>query len=121
MARFVIQEHNLGAGKVHWDLMLEEGESLRTWRVEVEPGKWGEQAIRCERIFDHRLEFLSYEGPISGGRGEVHIADKGEIAELGKNEKYWKVRLQGDRMGGVLELCQAKGQDWKLKFQGEAR
>ena len=37
MPRFVILEHDHPV--VHWDLMLEAGEALRTWRLAAPPGK----------------------------------------------------------------------------------
>ena len=67
MPRFVVLEHDHPA--LHWDLMLEGDGVLRTWRLDAppEPGK----TVRATSSFDHRLIYLDYEGPISGGRGCV--------------------------------------------------
>lgn len=65
--RFVILRHDHPF--LHWDLLLEHGDTAATWRLLTEPvaGK----PIPCERIADHRLHYLTYEGPVSGGRGAV--------------------------------------------------
>ena len=52
---------------MHWDLMLDTGETLRTWRLEPAlPG-----VIRAEPLGNHRRAYLDYEGPVSGNRGSV--------------------------------------------------
>ncbi len=73
MPRFVILEHDYP--HLHWDLMLEDGDVLRTWRLSAppEPGV----GVDAEPSFDHRLIYLDYEGPISDGRGNVKRHDKG--------------------------------------------
>lgn len=67
MPRFVILEHDHPVR--HWDLMLETGSILRTWRL-AEPPRPG-SVITAEATFDHRLHYLDYEGPVSGDRGTV--------------------------------------------------
>ena len=65
MSRFVILEHDYPVQ--HWDLMLEAGDVLRTWRLIAPPDKT--QAVAAESLGDHRLAYLDYEGPVSGNRG----------------------------------------------------
>jgi hypothetical protein len=80
--RFVIQEHQTSEG-VHWDLMLEQDDVLTTFRLPV--GRASALALSCgdarptraERIFDHPLRFLWYEGPVQNGTGRVRIVDRG--------------------------------------------
>jgi hypothetical protein len=64
--RFVILEHNWNG--IHYDLMLEENGVLKTWRVAemLRPG-----AQLGEELPNHRVEYLHYEGVVSGNRGEV--------------------------------------------------
>jgi len=72
--RFVIQFHDAPDGP-HYDLMLEHEGALATWRLEELPGgAGGAGAMPAEKLPDHRLAYLSYEGPVSGGRGSVRIA-----------------------------------------------
>lgn len=74
MPRFVILEHDYP--ERHWDFMVESGEVLWTWRL-PEPPAVGREPMAAVRIADHRLAYLEYEGPISGGRGSVHRWDEG--------------------------------------------
>ncbi len=49
--------------------MLENGATLRTWRLSRPPDLAGPIEVRA--IADHRLAYLTYEGPVSGNRGTV--------------------------------------------------
>lgn len=76
MPRFVILEHD--HPELHWDLMLETGDVLRTWRLAEPPTAIG-QSIRAIPIADHRTMYLDYEGPVSGNRGTVNRWDAGRF------------------------------------------
>ena len=82
--RFVVQEHETADG-VHWDLMLESasGGSLTTFRLEEPPEQALGRPVRAEKIFDHPLRFLSYEGPVQKGTGRVHIVERGSWRPVG--------------------------------------
>lgn len=54
---------------LHWDFLLEHQLSAATWRLSTVP-ELG-QSVSAERIPDHRLVYLTYEGPVSGDRGSV--------------------------------------------------
>ncbi len=95
--RFVVQSHSDATGG-HYDLMLEDGAALATWRidrlpVDIAPG----QAIDAVELPAHRLAYLSYEGPISSGRGEVKIALAGEYETLRRGQDEWEFELKIDR------------------------
>lgn len=85
MPRYVILRHELPpeSGRAsHWDVMLEDraasGEVvLKTWAVERSPDDRTPQIALL--LPDHRAAYLSYEGPISGGRGEVTRWDEGSF------------------------------------------
>src|ERR1700704_4821039 len=79
MPRFVILEHDHPV--LHWDLMLEAGTALRTWRLARAPSAPGE-VIDALALPDHRLFYLDYEGPVSGGRGVVKRWDAGEYEPM---------------------------------------
>ena len=77
--RYVIQFHS-GFGKTHYDFMLEVGQALATWQLldnplRLLPG----QEMSGRKLTDHRLAYLSYEGPVSGNRGEVEIFASGNF------------------------------------------
>jgi hypothetical protein len=67
LRRFVILEHDHPF--LHWDLLLEEECSARTWRLLRKPCLG--EPIRAEQLPEHRLMYLDYEGPVSGSRGSV--------------------------------------------------
>ncbi|MEZ6131968.1 MAG: DNA polymerase ligase N-terminal domain-containing protein [Planctomycetaceae bacterium] len=66
-SRFVILEHDHPF--LHWDLLLEHGPVLHAWRI-LQPVTC-EQWLTAERLEDHRLLYLDYEGPVSNDRGHV--------------------------------------------------
>lgn len=112
MPRFVILEHDHPV--LHWDLMLEAGEVLRTWRLAglPQPGL----AVEARATFDHRLLYLDYEGPVSGDRGRVVRRDRGTFAWEVQDEGEVVVRLDGVRLGGVLHLDRVAGDTWRARL-----
>lgn len=113
MPRFVILEHDYPT--THWDLMLESDSVLRTWRL-TRPPQSGE-AFDATVVFDHRLFYLDYQGPISGGRGNVVRWEWGTFKELEMNASRLAVHLTGERLAGVLVLERAEGDAWRGEFQ----
>lgn len=116
--RFVVQEHRKDRN-VHWDLMLQEGEHLATWKVPASPTQWGGMPLPCQKIFDHRLKYLTYEGPLSDNRGEVCIVVAGTYQPVQISDDQWQVRLESDSMSGLLGLYKIRDNQWQLTFQGE--
>jgi hypothetical protein len=103
--RFVILRHEMPAGDArgsHWDLMLECGESLRTWALDELPSDAA--ASNCRALADHRLAYLDYEGPISGNRGAVTRYDRGEFEIASETAERICLALRGDRLRGSLTL-----------------
>jgi hypothetical protein len=115
MPRFVILEHD--HPELHWDLMLESGCVLWTWRLASHP--YFGQPIRAVRTFDHRLIYLEYEGPISGGRGAVVCWDRGTFSWDTQTEERIQVRLEGDVLRGVLRLDLMDGEDWQVELMAD--
>ena len=79
----------------HWDLLLEAGKVAWTWRLLDEPGP--DRTVRAERIGDHRLQYLDYEGPVSRDRGQVSRWDAGTYRILNETEEELTVLLFGMR------------------------
>jgi len=98
MPRFSILEHD--HPHRHWDLLLESGAVLRSWRLSAPPGAAAD--LTAEATPDHRLLYLDYEGPVSGGRGHVTRWDAGSFAWLEDGSDRVAVRLCGVRVRGVL-------------------
>ena len=108
MPRFVLLEHD--HPQLHWDLMLEAGDALRTWRL-VEPPRIG-TSVQAEASFPHRVYYLDYEGPISKNRGSVTRRDWGEFAWEMDTKDVAAVRVHGQRMAGLLRLERHQGDTW---------
>lgn len=104
MPRFVILTHDHPFP--HWDFMLEQADSLRTWRLRGQPDVPG--PIPAEPLSDHRLEYLDYEGPISGNRGTVCRWDAGDYVFVDEPSEAPPgrivVRLTGERLRGTAVL-----------------
>jgi hypothetical protein len=102
MPRFVILEHD--HPMLHWDFMLEIGGALRTWRLASAPIKMG-NPIEATPLGDHRLAYLDYEGPVSGGRGQVRRWDRGEFDLLSAVEgESIRIELRGEKVRGVVAI-----------------
>ncbi|OWK43888.1 DNA polymerase ligase N-terminal domain-containing protein [Fimbriiglobus ruber] len=111
MPRFALLEHDWPAR--HWDLLLEDGDVLRAWRLlaEPDPGK----TVPAEANADHRLLYLDYEGPVSGNRGSVTCWDGGTYSGTLDTGDGWEVRLSGSRFRGIARLTHAGG-GWVVVF-----
>ena len=109
-ARFVILHHEAPDGE-HWDLMLERGEILLTWRLEHQPFDESKLPIPARRIFDHRKAFLDYEGPLRGDRGRVRRVDAGSVRFEQFTDSQCVIVLQGGRLNGRFTLI-AEGDAW---------
>ncbi|MFQ5731082.1 MAG: DNA polymerase ligase N-terminal domain-containing protein [Planctomycetaceae bacterium] len=96
MPRFVVLEHDHPF--LHWDFLLEAGKTLRTWRLHARPDAGG--VIAAEPLPDHRPVYLDYEGPVSGGRGEVKRWDAGEFAWTEGTSDQCTVTLTGRKLAG---------------------
>ena len=119
MPRYVILRHDPpphGDFRRHWDLMLEIGEVLKTWALAEEPCV--ARAIAADRLADHRVAYLEYEGPVSGGRGHVTRWDWGTYVLVASNDHEWQVRIQGERFDGttILRCPEPATQRWTVEF-----
>jgi len=98
--RFVILTHDHPV--LHWDLMLDFGEALRTWRLLAEPEVGAD--IPAEALPDHRRAYLDYEGPVSGGRGTVTRWEAGEFELETDENDHFVVRLRCSRLPVIASL-----------------
>jgi len=117
--RFVILLHT-GYADDHYDLMLCCGQLLATWRTETNPAALAVgECIPALRLIDHRTEYLTYEGPVTGGRGHVRRTGEGNYQVIYRQDDCWIIRLEGTSVGGRFELRQSgPGDDqWRLTRQ----
>jgi bifunctional non-homologous end joining protein LigD len=110
--KFVIQRHERqneplrqAQGKaIHWDLMLESGDILETYRIDLEPEQWGREPIKAVKIFDHPVKFLTYQGSVNKGKGSVSIADYGIYRVIKRLEDRLGLDLTGNVLKGKFLL-----------------
>lgn len=114
--RFVVQQHILSADP-HWDLMLESGDFLVTWQLSDFPPTPENTPLPAQKIFDHRKVYLEYEGPVSGGRGHVQIADRGTFVLFGQSNVEWEVDFAGAFLRGRYRIVQSPEdpEQWTLR------
>src|SRR5262249_37315334 len=110
--RFVILEHDHPS--LHWDLMLESGDVLRTWRLAAPPEAG--RAVAAEKIFDHRPIYLDYEGPVGGDRGRVLRWDAGTYEDLAAPGGTLEFEIHGARVRGRAVLRPVEGEKWALEL-----
>jgi hypothetical protein len=115
--RFVILHHVQSEGE-HWDLMLEHGAALLTWQLELNPVEHSDVAIPARRIFDHRKDFLTYEGPISRNRGHVERVESGFMEWEKLTDHECVVWLGGNVMAGTYHLRRRQGEEWVFAVAG---
>lgn len=115
--RFVVLRHE-GIADPHFDLMLElePGAPLATWRSPVWPLRDGTPLVRLR---DHRREYFTFEGEISGGRGFVRRVAAGALHRVFTGRMTVIVRLGpssegeewliSDRPGGSVAVRPGAG------------
>jgi hypothetical protein len=108
MPRYVILEHDHPS--LHWDLMMEAGEKLRTWRLAEMPRPG--RRTEAVRIGDHRKMYLDYEGPVSGDRGKVTRWDVGVFELLVDDGERMEFRLRGDQLRGTAHMQRDEEANW---------
>lgn len=115
MPRFVILEHDHPF--LHWDLMLESGDVLRTWRLAAAPAPG--LCVAAEAIGDHRRAYLDYEGPVSGNRGHVQQWDRGsfdgELPAAFTVGQAAELHLHGQRLRGPAVLQREDSDRWSFR------
>lgn len=108
MPRYVILRHELPPGRdrpSHWDLMLEQQGTLRTWALSEPPRS--AIGVLAEALPDHRIAYLDYEGPVSNDRGHVARWDAGEYQLLEETGDRLRFNFAGGKLNGPAELTRA--------------
>jgi hypothetical protein len=96
-SRFVILRHEIGVefertDKTHFDWMFEVRGKLRTWStvpISVSEGT----EVDAEQLADHRIDYLDFEGEISGNRGVVTRVAEGHYELVDETEDLFIATL----------------------------
>ncbi len=107
---FVIQKHH--ARRMHYDLRLEIGGTLKSWAVPEGPCLDPKVRRFAKLVEDHPLDYANFEGRIPEGNygaGTVIVWDRGTWVTLSDPEKALaagelKFRLSGEKLTGGWTL-----------------
>jgi len=127
MPRFVVQKHFQNREEWHFDFMLECGGALITFSCGAPPDDANALPCLVRQLGSHRIEYLSYQGEISGGRGWCEIHDRGTFEWLEPKAPpdpahcdlldRLAVRLSGQKARGIYRLVRetTSGTDyWRM-------
>jgi hypothetical protein len=119
----VLLRHDLPDGSHHIDWLIARDpaaeQRLHSFRLTCRPDEFGPGAeVRAERIFDHRPVYLTYEGPISGGRGTVRRLRAGRVTLLREDEETLEMLVEwaGGRVPVSLRAAALPGEPpfWRI-------
>jgi len=118
MPAVVLLLHQQPDGSSHFDWLIARpgcpGDSLLSYRVGTRPDDPGCSALTAEPIPDHRPFYLTYEGPITGGRGTVSRLARGTLAgaQLARDRVVLEIRW--DHHAAVCDGAPAPGGLWRF-------
>jgi bifunctional non-homologous end joining protein LigD len=112
--QFVVQKHD--ARKVHYDLRLEFGGTLKSWALTKGPSLIVGEKRLAVRTEDHPLQYLEFEGNIPQGEygaGTMIVWDRGRWepsfdAEKGLQKGHLDITLHGTRLKGRWHLVRMR-------------
>lgn len=117
--RYVVLFHVHPTDGDHYDLMIEAGSTLATWRAMERPeSASADHPVNCLQIGNHRTVYLDYEGPVSGNRGHVRQHDVGHCTTSTLGTSRITVRFAGNVLNGdfVLERDEGAADQWRLRL-----
>src|SRR5262245_125766 len=122
MPRFVVLLHETPVSYPrgrHLDLMLEHEGVLQTWAMDRLPAP--DETIAAEQLPDHRVDFLDYEGELTGDRGRVSRVEAGHYALIEQSDSTVAIKLSGEELCGVLKLTRDEHDDqrWRVIFSSD--
>ena len=102
---YVIHEHELFGGRLHWDLRFEDDGKMETWRIYKSP-PWRRQFLAHKKAESIPLGAALFEGEIRQeyGAGKLKIWDSGTFEIVEKRETKFVVNIKGKKLNGKYSL-----------------
>ncbi len=116
--QFVIQEHT-SREDIHWDLMLESGDHLQTFRLNTRPEVLNDRSAGAVKIDDHPLRFLKYQGPVNKGTGNVRIVESGTYIAASTSAERIELNIDGHILKGNFLLNRIESKQWEFGINGQ--
>ena len=109
---YVIHEHELFGGRLHWDLRFEDGGVMRTWRLYKSPPQMGNK-ILAQLSRPIPIGAALFEGVIKQeyGGGKMKIWDSGTFDLVEKKGKKFVVNIKGKELNGKYSLVRFQPSD----------
>ncbi len=112
--QFVVQKHD--ARRVHYDLRLELGGTLKSWALTRGPSAVVSEKRLAVRTEDHPMKYLDFEGNIPKGEyggGAMIVWDRGRWEsnfdpQYGLDKGHLDITLHGARLKGRWHLVRMK-------------
>src|SRR5687768_18588383 len=112
---FCVQRHD--ARRLHYDLRLQVGGTLKSWAVPQGPTLDPAEKRLAVHVEDHPLEYGSFEGSIPEGEygaGEVIVWDRGQWTPIGDAREGLRrgkleFELEGEKLHGGWKLVRMHG------------
>jgi DNA ligase D-like protein (predicted 3'-phosphoesterase) len=120
MPRFVVQQHD--ATTLHFDLLIEMGDVLRSWAVPKGPSMDPSVRRLAVPVEDHSLSAGEFEGVHEGqlrGSGAVIIWDEGTVDILREEPDHLSLALRGQKLTGRFGLTRTGERGWLLVKAGD--
>ena len=97
LAVTVLLRHDLPDGSSHYDWLLEQSGrahgALMTFRVQERIDQPGVESFKGIRLPDHRWEYLTYQGEVSGDRGRVTRVARGSCRFEAISDERFRVAV----------------------------
>ncbi len=121
--QFVVQKHD--ARRLHYDLRLELGGTLKSWAVTRGPSLIVGEKRLAVRTEDHPMQYLDFEGNIPKGEyggGAMIVWDRGQWdsaidPEKGLAKGHLDISLHGTRLKGRWHLVRMRPRPGEKKEQ----
>ena len=116
---YSVQMHH--AKSLHWDLRLQHGDTMASWALPKSIPNAEKVNHLGIKVADHALSYADFHGniPEGYGAGQVELTDIGKLEVLRWDDKYIKVRLDGQLYKGVWSLRNTKGKNWIMRMSKE--